>query len=95
MSKTIDTSPLTKPPKPLSPRQQAILAFVVAYKEAEQGTTPTLRQIMRATGITSTSITAYNLTRLEARGYIEWIRGKRLDIRIPGAKWVAPEMEAV
>ena len=84
-----------KPPKPLTERQRAMLAFIIAYKEANQGATPTLRQMMRAVGIPSTSNAAYNLERLAARGCIEWQRGDRggraNDIRIPGARWIGPD----
>lgn len=86
--------------RPLSQRQRAILAFIIAYKEATQGHSPTIREIARATEITSTSVVTYNLERLATYGCIEWVRGgegdgggggRGNDIRIPGARWVAPE----
>ena len=85
-----------KKPKPPNERQQAILAYIVRYKTENQGASPAVRQIMRGVGVPSTSCVTYSLARLADRGYIELAAdGRRaLDIRIPGAKWVAPEMEA-
>lgn len=88
------TSNRPKPPKPLSDRQRVMLAFIIRYKEATQGHSPTIREMRRATGISSTSVVNYNLSRLAARGYIELVRegaGRALDIRVPGAKWIAPD----
>ncbi len=83
-----------KKPKPLTERQRGLLLFIIAYKEANQGATPTLRQMMRAVGIPSTSNVAYNLERLNKGGFIERRGGGgggALDIRIPGAQWVGPD----
>ena len=84
------------PPTPPDQRRRDILAYVIAYKTETQGRSPTVREIGRATGISSNSIVVRYLGQLAARGCIEWVRdgGKVLDIRIPGAKWVAPDMEA-
>lgn len=85
------TSNKPRTEKPLSERQRTILAFIVAYKEATQGHSPTIREIGRATDISSTSIVNYNLNQLEARGYIERTGNcVARDIRIPGARWIAP-----
>ena len=85
------------PPNSPSQRRRDILAYVIAYKSENQGRSPTVRQIGSATGISSNSIVVRYLGQLAARGYIEWIRdnGKVPDLRIPGAKWIAPEMEAL
>ena len=81
------------PPTPPDQRRRDILAYVIAYKTETQGRSPTVRQIGRATDISSTYIVVRYLEQLAARGCIEWVRdgGKVLDIRIPGAKWVAPD----
>ncbi len=55
--------------KPLSKRQQSILTFIYEYRE-EHDRPPTIREIGRAVGISSTSVVNYNLTRLEERGYL-------------------------
>ena len=80
-------------PRPLSARQRSMLAYIVAYKAATQGHSPTIREMMAPLGITSTSALRYSLNKLAERGYIELVRdgGKTLDIRIPGAQWVGPE----
>jgi hypothetical protein len=47
---------------------------------------PTLRDVMRALGITSTSVVDYNLKRLAAKGLIEHSPGTTPAYRLP-AKW--------
>lgn len=82
------------PPRPLTDRQRAMLAFIIRYKAETQGHSPTIREMQRAAGITSTSLVNYNLERLARRGCIEIVRegaGSALDIRIPGARWIAPD----
>jgi repressor LexA len=54
----------------LTDRQQRILAFIRQYLE-EHSYPPTIREISKATGITSTSVVKYNLERLQEKGYIE------------------------
>ncbi|MDQ1301748.1 MAG: repressor LexA, partial [Chloroflexota bacterium] len=47
----------------LSERQERILAFIRQYGD-ERGFPPTIREIGKAVGITSTSVVKYNLERL-------------------------------
>ncbi len=65
----------------LSERQQRILEFIKAYGD-ENGYPPTIREIGKAVGITSTSVVKYNLERLQEKGCIgrskEVSRGLRL-----------------
>jgi repressor LexA len=65
----------------LSERQQRILDFIRQYGE-ENGYPPTIREIGKAVGITSTSVVKYNLERLQEKGCIgrskEVSRGLRL-----------------
>lgn len=65
----------------LSERQQRILDFIRQYRE-ENGYPPTIREIGKAVGITSTSVVKYNLERLQEKGCIgrskEVSRGLRL-----------------
>jgi len=83
-------------PRPLSARQRSMLAYIVAYKAATQGHSPTIREMMAPLGITSTSALRYSLNKLAERGCIELAsgHGEALDIRIPGARWVGPEEAA-
>jgi len=55
--------------KALSTRQQDILKFIYDYR-TEHDRPPTIREIGRSVGISSTSVVNYNLTRLEERGYL-------------------------
>jgi repressor LexA len=67
----------------LSTRQQAMVDFIAKFIE-ENGYPPTIREIGKACGISSTSVVNYNLTKLERDGYLvrdrEVSRGLRLAI---------------
>ncbi|MFB3787750.1 MAG: transcriptional repressor LexA [bacterium] len=54
----------------LSPRQRAILDYLEKYKE-ERGYPPTLREICKKFGISSTNGARYHLQRLMKLGYLE------------------------
>lgn len=54
----------------LSERQAQILAFIRTYLE-EHDYPPTIREIGKAVGISSTSVVKYNLERLQEKGHIE------------------------
>jgi len=55
--------------KPLSTRQQNILQFIWEYND-ENGSAPSIREIGKATDISSTSVVNYNLKRLTDLGYL-------------------------
>ena len=55
--------------KPLSTRQQNILQFIWEYND-ENGNAPSIREIGKATSISSTSVVNYNLKRLTDLGYL-------------------------
>lgn len=65
----------------LSGRQQAMLEFIKGFME-ESGYPPTIREIGKACGISSTSVVNYNLNKLEREGHLardrEVSRGLRL-----------------
>ena len=52
----------------LSQRQQRIIDFIKEYL-AEYNYPPTIREIGKAVGISSTSVVKYNLERLQEKGY--------------------------
>lgn len=54
----------------LSERQERIIAFIREYRD-EHGFPPTIREIGKAVGISSTSVVKYNLERLEEKGKLE------------------------
>ena len=70
----------------LSERQENILAFIREFAE-EHGFPPTIREIGKAVGISSTSLAKYNLERLEEKGKLERSdeisRGLRLKDSVP------------
>jgi len=65
----------------LSARQEAMVEFIANFMR-ENGYPPTIREIGKACGISSTSVVNYNLTKLEREGFLvrdrEVSRGLRL-----------------
>jgi repressor LexA len=55
--------------KPLSPKQQHIISFVTEFLR-DNGYPPSIRDIAAGCGISSTSVVAYHLNKLEQAGYI-------------------------
>lgn len=84
----------------LSERQERILAFIRQYGD-EHGFPPTIREIGKAVGISSTSVVKYNLEQLEKKGKLERrdeiSRGLRLkDDRDAGrTRELAPGLRAI
>ena len=72
--------------KPLSAREQQVLAYVVAFIN-NNGGSPTVREVRRGCGLSSTSVAAYALDRLDDKGYIKRpvgiARGIKL-LNVPG-----------
>lgn len=68
--------------KPLTEKQQKVLAFV--KERLQDGIPPTVREICEATGIKSTSTVHAYLKRLEDEGYIDRRSGLNRAIRLPG-----------
>lgn len=73
---------------------QAIYNFIIAFKKDNDGNSPTLREIARAAGISSSEATLYHLRKLERRGLIKRLPEKSRGIKVIGAEWVAPVAEA-
>jgi len=71
--------------KSLSPKQERIINFVTEFLH-DKGYPPTIRDIAAGCGISSTSVVAYNLNKLEQAGYIR----RRSDIS-RGIKFLAPQ----
>jgi repressor LexA len=65
----------------LSERQEKILEFFYEFQDANHYP-PTIREIGKAVGISSTSVVNYNLNRLEEMGYIERERTVSRGIRL-------------
>ncbi|NOZ73108.1 MAG: repressor LexA [Chloroflexi bacterium] len=77
----------------LRPRQQRMLEFIEEYLD-EHDYPPTIREIGKAAGISSTSVVNYNLERLEAMGFIERNREVSRGLRLVGYKEKRREMIA-
>lgn len=71
--------------KSLSPKQERIINFVTEFLN-DKGYPPTIRDIAAGCGISSTSVVAYNLNKLEQAGYIR----RHSDIS-RGIKFLTPQ----
>jgi predicted MarR family transcription regulator len=63
-----------------------ILKYVIDYKVANNGRSPSHREISMATGISSISVVNYNLHKLDNQGRINYGKGTR-NISVAGAEW--------
>ena len=73
--------------KSLSPKQERIINFVTEFLN-DKGYPPTIRDIAAGCGISSTSVVAYNLNKLEQAGYIH----RHSDIS-RGIKFLTPKQK--
>ena len=65
-----------------------IFDYIVEYKRNNDGNSPSIREIMKACRLSSTSVTNYILNHLEAEGLILLPeRGISRGIRVIGGKW--------
>jgi repressor LexA len=74
--------------KSLSPKQERIINFVTEFL-SDKGYPPTIRDIAAGCGISSTSVVAYNLNKLEQAGYI-----RRHGEISRGIKFLHPQQKA-
>jgi hypothetical protein len=70
-----------------------VYRFLVSYKESHDGNSPTMREIIEGAGVSSTSMVAFYLDKLEAENLICRpipATGKRMtaNIEILGGKWI-------
>ena len=54
----------------LTNRQSEVMGAIIDYKDAHDGVSPTIRELMAAVGLRSTSTVARHLAILEHKGYI-------------------------
>jgi repressor LexA len=78
------------PPSPgaaraLTPRQRRILRFIHDWVQ-ERGYSPSMREIGRAVGLTSTSSVEHQLSALESKGHLRREAGcpRTVEVRLPG-----------
>lgn len=72
----------------MTTRREAMLHYIITYKQEHDGQAPTIRDIMDALGISSTSVVSHHLARLEREGRIERSRADSRSIRVRGGRWV-------
>jgi SOS-response transcriptional repressor LexA len=65
---------------------QRILDYLIRFKTNHDGNSPTFRQIMKACGITSTSVVHYYLQRMRVNRLIKIEAGHK-GIEVIGGKW--------
>lgn len=70
-----------------NPRQRALYDAIVDFKRANDGNSPSARDLLAVTDITSSSVLAYNLKQLERAGLIDIDRGVARSIRVVGGRW--------
>ena len=84
-------------PKPLTltPRSRKVFEFIVAFKQDNDGLSPSVSEIGAACDINSTSVTRYHLDCLVRLGMIECeYGGKSRMIKVVGGRWIAPAKSA-
>ena len=67
------------------PAMDTVLRYIIEYKQAHQGASPTLREIQHECGLSSTSMVRHYLHKLEKDTAVE-VHGVK-DIRVNGAEW--------
>src|SRR5262252_4919126 len=79
----------------LTPRQRQILQFIHDWVQ-ERGYSPSMREIGRAVGLTSTSSVEHQLSTLESKGHLRREAGcpRTVEVRLPGVPPVSTKDEA-
>jgi repressor LexA len=80
----------------LTPTQRAVLQ-VIRESVQGRGYPPSMREIGEAVGLTSTSAVSYQLSTLQAKGYLHRDPGRprTVEVRLPGDLPSRPEVEVV
>ena len=75
----------------LTARQRKIVRFISGWVQ-EHGYSPSMREIGRAVGLTSTSSVEHQLAALQAKGYLRRAAGcpRTVEVRLPGQPPVPP-----
>ncbi len=84
-STTADGPPSPGADRALTPRQRTILRFIHDWVQ-ERGYSPSIREIGRAVGLTSTSSVEHQLSALESKGHLRREPGcpRTVEVRLPG-----------
>ena len=74
-----------------SPKERAVYAFIVSYKRAHDGNSPSDREIGDACEISSTSTVDYYLKNLAGMGKIEFASNRKSRrVQVVGGAWTPP-----
>lgn len=71
-------------------KPKRILNYIIGYKLAHNGVSPTLQEIRDGTGLSSKSLINYYLQRLAASNLIAFTPGNARTIEVPGGRWLPP-----
>lgn len=79
-------------PRRAPTRTEALFAWIVAYKRVHDGNSPTVREIARGCGMTTTSLVNYHLRQLERQGCLRTENGQAgqrqtRNIVVIGGQW--------
>lgn len=69
-------------------RQADLLQFIIGYKTANDGNSPTIAQMLKKLGYSSTSVVASDLDALEEDQKISRQYGDARNIIVTGGQWV-------
>lgn len=75
----------------LEGRHKVVFDFLVTYKKANDGISPSYREIMRNTDITTTSMVRWYLINLRNLSLIEFDEKLPRSIKVVGGKWTYQE----
>lgn len=78
------------PAEILEGRREDVFRAIVQLTEKRCGLSPTIREIGKATGISSTSVVNYHVRKLEDEGRLERVPGASRGIIVVGAVWSLP-----
>lgn len=78
----------------LTPIDFSVYEFIVKYKQTHGGNSPSVLEICRACGISSTSMVRVHLDKLILFGMVTVDYGEHRSrmISIPGARWIPPSL---
>ena len=71
----------------INERLTDVFNFIVEFKKAHDGLSPTVREIGEACKISSTSVVAYYLKKLQDEGSIKLLGTKTRGIMVKNGRW--------
>jgi SOS-response transcriptional repressor LexA len=74
----------------MSETKTAVYQAILHHKQANDGASPSIRELMTAVGAKSTASIHYHLGQLEKDGLVRRDPNQPRTIRVTGGQWVAP-----